>query len=960
MERNFKNLFGMIKEKSVPIIDPISEQTRNAQPKAYIPKFIYKPPFGYPRFVDLPNIRRLAASPYVDMCITTSIDELCAVPWDIVAKEGKEDSKTLDAHIEHVKSFYDNPNTNKESFEDIRKQYLRDIFEIDAGVLIKMFSKVTGQMVEMIARDGATFTKNPDIYGMMTDRDDIILDANIAVTSAEINKMEPGWMNAADVREKAAYFQYGWISGARPVPFGKKELIWFQRNSRTDSIYGRSPVQVLAETIQTLIYAIEHNLEYFSDNQIPRGIIGLEGSNTEEVKAFKDQWKENQRVKDSAGNWRKKFHNIPVTNKTPVFTRLELSNSELELLEGQKWWAKLVWACFGVTSTELGYTEDAKGMSNQIVQSNVFKKRTLNPMLRMEEYKHNQEIISEFEYDDVEFKFLMFDVEEETKKAQLYQTQLSAGYKSVNEIRVEEGLDEVDWGDKQSPEEQMEMQQRYSDPLNQEKERFEDESKLESRTDKKKDEKSFELKFKYIKRTGSPGNYTYWYRDSLGKLSAGKKPEGAEFHNIKDVREEIREMIENPKYDLPELSDKMVKEIDKVAGEIIEEVREEEGSAAASIEKMRIEKMVSFLERYRNVSNLDNQQVNDLFQETDRRAQHIKETDDLYQRLDTKPAQEKFNKVLESIDKAKKSKSRLDRVLAIDRFVNAVHQDFPASMLPRGFDISEPIEAAGIVIPYLDYARGKETKALQTGSPLILGEFETMDENRLKRSIIYLMKVNETKIKSLLEKEMGNSTLIKIKSVDDVAKRIKVLITFAGLKTISDAVIKNMFMEGHDSAERQVARNLMINKDAISFIQDYTFNNIKGMTDEIVQDLRQELERGIMSGEGITKLKNRVSKVFDVGETRAEAISRTEATRSENQGKLQAFKSSGEELVKKWNTHFDGRTSEVCKRLDGQTVGINENFKDKKTGWEGPCPPSHVNCRSSVLYIEKEESLKEN
>jgi len=115
-----------------------------------------------------------------------------------------------------------------------------------------------------------------------------------------------------------------------------------------------------------------------------------------------------------------------------------------------------------------------------------------------------------------------------------------------------------------------------------------------------------------------------------------------------------------------------------------------------------------------------------------------------------------------------------------------------------------------------------------------------------------------------------------------------------------------------------------------------------------------------MSGEGITKLKDRVGKVFDVGENRAEMIARTEATRSENQGKLQAFKSSGEKLVKKWNTHFDGRTSDVCKRLDGQTVGINENFKDKKTGWEGPCPPSHVNCRSSVLYIEKEESLKEN
>ena len=730
MDKNFKNLFGLIKEKAVPRIDPISEQTRNAQPKAYIPKFIYKPPFGYPRFVDLPNLRRLAATPYVEMCISTAIDELCAVPWDIVAKEGKEESAK--DHVEHVKSFYENPNTNKESFEEIRRKYLRDIFETDSGVLNKLFN-MKGEMVEMVARDGTTFTKNPDIYGMMTDRDDLILDTNIATTNKEINNMEPGWMNAADAREKAAYFQYGWISGARPVPFGKKEIIWFERNPRTDSIYGRSPVQVLADTIQTLIYSIEHNLEYFSDNEIPRGIIGLEGANSEEVQGFREQWKENQRVKDNAGNWKKKFHHIPVTNKTPTFTRLELTNSELELLEGQKWWAKLVWACFGVTSTELGYTEDAKGMSNQIVQSNVFKKRTLNPILRMEEYKHNREIISEFEYDDVEFKFLMFDVEEETKKAILYQTQISAGYKSINEIRVEEGLDEVEWGDKMSQEETMEMQNKFtSNPLEKEASNLEKESKLQSRTDDKKKEK-------------------------------------------------------------------------------------------------------------------------------------------------------------------------------------------------KGFE----------------------------DNPLVLREFEVPTADRLEKSIIYLLKVEEKKVKALLDKEMGTKTLTQIKSVDELAKRIKEMITFQGLKPISDAVIKNTFMGGHDSAEKQMARNLTINSGAIDFIQDYTYNNIKGMTEEIAQDLRQELERGVMSGEGIAKIKARVSKVFDVGENRAEMIARTETNRAENQGKLQGFKASGEKLKKQWSTHLDDRTSPICKRLNGQVVGLNENFNDKTSGWAGPVPPSHVNCRSSVLYLEE-------
>jgi len=787
MEKNFKNLFGLIKEKTVPPIDAINERNREGLPKAYIPKFIYKPPFGYPRFVDLPNIRRLAAMPFVEMCISTIVDEASAVPWDIVVKEGIDPTPAHEKEIEHVKSFYENPNTNKESFDELRRKYIRDILEVDAGVLIKMFN-LKEEMVEMMARDGATFTKNPDIFGRIVDREDIIFDSNITMPgNKEARLMEPGWITAADAREKAAYFQYGWISGARPVPFGKKEIVWMERNPRTDNIYGRSPIEVLAQSIQTLLYAIEHNLEYFSDNAIPKGIIGLDGADTESIKAFKDQWEEQQRTKDSAGNWKHKFHHVPIVGKIPVFTRLQFTNAELELIESQKWWAKMVWACFGVTATELGYTEDAKGLSNQIVQSNVFRKRAINPILKIEAYKHNHEIIPEFyineknkfvkketkrlqkegiveekaieqaelkakeklkqgkfPYQEIEFKFLMFDVEEETKKAGLYKIQLEAGYKSINEIRQEEGMDNVDWGEKMSEQERNEMNNEFGEepfgdngPFGKEKNDLEKQSKLESRTE------------------GKPGE--------------------------------------------------------------------------------------------------------------------------------------------------------------------------------------------------------KEKKALQIEeNPLILRENEIVGSDRLNKSIVYLLKKNEKKIKDLIKQEMGKNKLIGIKSIDDIAKKIKELVTFQGLKTISDAVIRNTFMGGWDISEKQLNRNFIVNREAIDYIQDYTFNNIKSMTEEIITDIRQELERGIMQGEGVTKIKARISKVFDVGENRAEMIARTETNRAENQGKLQAMKSSGERYNKKWSAHLDKRTSDVCKRLDGQIVKMDENFKDKQTGWEGPCPPAHVDCRSSVVFILKE------
>ena len=845
------------KEKSVPAVSNISEATRHGMQKAYIPMFLYKPPFGYPRYVDLPTIRRLAAMPYVEMCISTIIDEMCQVEWNLVPIEGKETTET-ESHIEQIENFFENPNTNKESFENIRRKYLRDILEIDAGIINKVFN-LGGQMVEIVARDGATFTKNPDIYGMMTDRDDLIIDAAILPPNKEASAMaiEPGYISAADARERAAYFQYGWISGARPVPFGKKEIVWLERNPRTDSIYGRAPVQVLAETIQTLIYAIEHNLEYFNDNSIPKGVFGLDGANSEEVEAFKEQWIEQQRKKDSAGNWKKDFHNIPVVGKTPNFVRFQFTNSELELLEGQKWWAKLVWACFGVTSVELGYTEDAKGLANQIVQSNVFKKRCIYPLLRLEEYHLNKEILSEFEFEDVRFEFNLFDVEEETKKANLHKIWLDAKLRSINEIRSDEGLEDVEWG--KDPNQNQGLGQfpfdKFEDPLENEYQRKKKESELTGRTDQEK--------------KGGPGS--------------GPRP-----GHSKEEQDKIAQEIL-----------KIKKKID--SGEDPREFDDELRSLEANMDQETADKI-----NYGKIKQEIREKINN------------SEKKD----IETKPFGEYAD--FDACVRANKNKNNPEAYCA------ELHKKITGKW---------PSE-----------------KAMQTiGNPLILRENEVIDDSRLERSIVYLLRQNEKKIKELIEKEIGKNTLKEIKSVDDIIKAIKGILTFEGIKLISDEVIKNTFTKGWDSAEKQLDQNILVNREALDYIQDYTFANIKNMTEEIANDLRAELQRGIMEGEGIQKIKARVSKVFDVGETRAEAISRTETARSEGQGRLQAFRSSGEKLKKRIVIAHDDRTSALCKRLEGQTVGINEKFKDSKTGEEWDTNPFHVNCRSSVVYLSEDE-----
>lgn len=717
---SFKDFFKKEETKSVPPISAINEVTRDGIPKAFIPEFLYKPPYGYPRYTDITEIRRLAATPFVEMCISTIINEITALEWDIVTEdEDEETSQEKQKQIDHVKAFFMNPNTNKESFNDIVKKVARDILEIDSGIINKVFNK-RGQMVEIMARDGATFTKNPDAHGLYVDRYDIIKYTTIGKLG----------MSERMARERAAYFQYGWITGPVPIPFGKKELVWLEQNPRTDSLYGRSPIEVLNSSLKILIYSIETNLEYYNANSIPKGVIGLDGASDEQITSFKRQWEEQQKVKDPIfGGWKKLLHKVPVVNKTPNFTRIQFSNQELEMISQQEWFSKMVWACFGVTPSELGYTENSN-KATEIVQSSVFKRKAINPLVRLLEYRINHEIVSEFEYTGIQFKFKTFDIGEELKKTELYEKQISNGLRTVNEIRKTEGLGELEWGDE--PPKNWQQQPSW----------------------------------------GFPG------ANNFSQETTAKEP------------------------------------------------------------------------------------------------------------------------------KEPTGKERIDQ----------------------------------------------ENKSISEDNPLILRAGEKLDDKRLKKSIDAIINANKKAIIKIIESEIGKDNIKEIKSVDEVIKYIKSLMEFDAIRKLSDEIIKKTYSDGWEKSEKQLGRNFVPNEEAVKFLQDYTFTNIKDMGKEITNDLRAEIQRGIMNGEGISDLKARINKVFDIGLNRSEMIARTEINRAENTGTLQAMKSSGEKMTKTWNAAKDERTSEICKRLDGQTVGINDQFIDTKTGNEFQNPPAHVNCRSVLTY----------
>jgi len=413
--------------------------------KAYIPYFLYKPPFGYPRTdTDILRCRKLAQTPYIYAVVKAICDRVNSVEYDIVYANPKDQNDANDKKREEIRGFFKNPNGNFESIYDLQRALVRDLLEIDAGVVVKVFNR-TRKFRQIFVRDGGTFLINPNIFGYLGDREDFI-DVPGSFTFVDDDHKSNMKVYETLFADKAAYFQYGWTPGSLPVPFGKREVAYLMLNKRSDSIYGRSPVQVLTEIVYTLLYGGRHNLDYYVNNNIPQGIISLLNANEAQIKSFRERLQEHLNVKDiDFDNWRKQPYKIPIVNTDSKFTNWQISSKEMEILESQKFYQKLVYKVFGINPDELGDTEDSnRTIANE--QSRIIKKRALKPILHSLEYMWNNEIMTELDPEGIfRFRYSDYDVEEDYRKNEL--NVLRMNYMTVNEVRQLNGLTEVPEGE---------------------------------------------------------------------------------------------------------------------------------------------------------------------------------------------------------------------------------------------------------------------------------------------------------------------------------------------------------------------------------------------------------------------------------------------------------------------------------------------------------------------------------
>lgn len=137
--------------------------------------------------------------------------------------------------------------------------------------------------------------------------------------------------------------------------------------------------------------------------------------------------------------------------------------------------------------------------------------------------------------------------------------------------------------------------------------------------------------------------------------------------------------------------------------------------------------------------------------------------------------------------------------------------------------------------------------------------------------------------------------------------------------------------------------------------------------DEVLKKIRIHITQGIMSGEGYSKIAKALRDDIGMAKAQSLRVARTEAGRAMSQAGLDSAmvaKDNGIEMKKRWHATKDARTRNTHQHLDGETVGIEDNFHS--SGCVGQAPKlfigvssakENINCRCKLMYYIDEDEL---
>jgi SPP1 gp7 family putative phage head morphogenesis protein len=237
----------------------------------------------------------------------------------------------------------------------------------------------------------------------------------------------------------------------------------------------------------------------------------------------------------------------------------------------------------------------------------------------------------------------------------------------------------------------------------------------------------------------------------------------------------------------------------------------------------------------------------------------------------------------------------------------------------------------------------KYLKDVKEVEKLLKKEYVKAQKEIKKEIDAYYLSAKDSDL-SAYEKYHLESTITAInKELDRLFQQEEELLTQAFIKKYSSSV-----------KETCAELNVSFSEMPESFIREVISQKWSGLSfseriwdkhrTKLATNIKEELTNGIIRGDSIRDISERIKKKFMVTQNEASRLVRTEMTYVMNQATVNTYKEHG---VKHYQflAFIDSRTSQICKDRDGEIIPVSE----AKAG--SNLPPLHPNCRSTIIPI---------
>lgn len=364
------------------------------------------------------------------------------VGFKVMLKDSsKEPTEEQEKTIDLIEKFIENcglgNDPNRDRFDTFIRKIIRDSLTYDQ-VNFELEYDVTGQFVQAFeAVDAATIKPALD----------------------NIDLKESAYVDDIDIRdgERLAYVQV--VDGKIVAGFTADEMAFAVRNPRTSihsQPYGLSEIETIVRQLTSYLEAEDYNMRFFQQGGMTKGILNIKGEKNgpapgdrQTLESFKRQWR--TQVTGQKGAWKIPVFTLPGELE---FINIAQSGGEMVFEKWVNYLINIICGAYKIDPAEINFPNNGgvggKGsslFSGDEKKIDNSKAKGLFPLLRFVENTINKFIVSKFNTED-EYVFIFDGIDKESESDQVdLAKKKSESYMTINEVRAEKGLAEIEGGD---------------------------------------------------------------------------------------------------------------------------------------------------------------------------------------------------------------------------------------------------------------------------------------------------------------------------------------------------------------------------------------------------------------------------------------------------------------------------------------------------------------------------------